>query len=582
MWNFYKYQGNNSFYKYSSFINQKILILVPHEDDEINLIGATLVGLSKQKCQIKCAYLTNGDFGFNGETRLKEALNALQILGVKEEDVIFFGFGDNMTNKNFHIYNCPSDDILNSSAEVNYTYGLKNHPDYSTQCNGIAAPYSRKAIVENICHLLKDYKPDIIFCIDFDFHADHRALSLFFEEALCILLKETGNSYFPIIYKGFAYSTAWFSKPDFYALNILSTVQPQNEHEEYCESAMDNPFFNWEKRIRFPIPPDVLSYTIRNNPIYYALKKHKSQTAQRKALSIINGDQIFWGRNTNSLSYQCEVSASSGNIEKITDFKLMDSWTVLPKRTNAEASLWIPAFDDKDKHIRLILNEPKQIHHISIYENPNQLHHIEECKIKLSNGQEIIYNDILNNGNESRIVIESTDLISHIDLWITKFTGNLAGIAEIEIYDKIIRNQMAFIKLMENNNFVYNFIVNSKQSMIDLQVYYYDGLEPHTLSIEDDNVIVKESPPNSIKIHKNSIYLLPGYKKIKLKVCLKDNMDIYDEIIIMRWDFFKKNIYKCLMLFDWLIFKVTTHYEYKFKRQRGIKNEYKQYKKARN
>lgn len=542
---------------------------MPHGDDEINLIGSTLAGLARQKCQIKCAYLTNGDFGFNGETRLTEALNALKILGIAEEDVIFLGFGDSMNHKQFHIYNCPSNDIISSSAGIRHTYGLKKHPDYSSQCSGTAAPHSRKAIVKNIRFLLEDYKPDIIFCTDFDSHADHRALSLFFEEALCSLLKEMGNSYFPIVYKGFAYNTAWFAKPDFCSLNIVSTVQPQNGLMEYCNSAMDNPFLNWEKRIRFPVPPEILSHTVRKNLIYRALKKHKSQTAQRKALSIINGDQVFWKRNTNSLSYQCKISASSGNVEKIADFKLIDSWNILSKKTNIEESLWIPALDDKNRHIHLSLNEPKPINHISIYENPNLYHHIEECKIKLSNGKEIIYNEILNNGDESRIPVGTTDLISYIDIWITKSVGNLAGIAEIEIYDKNIVDQMVFIKFMEHNDFVYNYIVDKQQSTIDLKVYYYDGSESHTLSINDDNIIISEFPSNSINICKNLMYLSSGYKEIKIKVCLKSNINIYDEIVVKRWGRFKKSIYKRFVLFDWLIFKVLTHYSCKFKKIRS-------------
>ena len=128
---FSKYQCSNSFYYYFSSISKKILILVPHGDDEINLIGSTLAGLARQKCQIKCAYLTNGDFGFNGETRLTEALNALKILGIAEEDVIFLGFGDSMNHKQFHIYNCPSNDIISSSAGIRHTYVLKKHPYYS-------------------------------------------------------------------------------------------------------------------------------------------------------------------------------------------------------------------------------------------------------------------------------------------------------------------------------------------------------------------------------------------------------------------------------------------------------------------
>ena len=43
-------------------MNNKILVVVPHEDDEINLAGA-FIYLAKQKGkQVICVFVTNGDW----------------------------------------------------------------------------------------------------------------------------------------------------------------------------------------------------------------------------------------------------------------------------------------------------------------------------------------------------------------------------------------------------------------------------------------------------------------------------------------------------------------------------------------
>ena len=60
-----------------------------------------------------------------------------------------------------------------------------------------------------------NYKPEIIFAVDFDRHIDHRAISLIFEEAISNILSKKNNSYFPEIYKGFCYNGSYLGKKRF-------------------------------------------------------------------------------------------------------------------------------------------------------------------------------------------------------------------------------------------------------------------------------------------------------------------------------------------------------------------------------
>lgn len=70
--------------------------------------------------------------------------------------------------------------------------------------------------MEMLAGVLKEYYPEIIFCCDMDVHPDHLCTSLFFEEALGKVLRE-GRGYCPLVYKGFAYETAYFATNDFFS-----------------------------------------------------------------------------------------------------------------------------------------------------------------------------------------------------------------------------------------------------------------------------------------------------------------------------------------------------------------------------
>ena len=77
-----------------------LLVIVPHEDDELAIAGAMIYGAVQQNMRIKVVFVTNGDyFGHEGIIRIKEAGKALGELGVTPEDIIFLGYGESDTDK---------------------------------------------------------------------------------------------------------------------------------------------------------------------------------------------------------------------------------------------------------------------------------------------------------------------------------------------------------------------------------------------------------------------------------------------------------------------------------------------------
>ncbi|MDD5613858.1 MAG: PIG-L family deacetylase [Candidatus Omnitrophica bacterium] len=77
--------------------HKKILIFSPHPDDEIIGMGVTIHKMVQRGNIFKIAYLTNGERGVFSDlpdhrkkkVRVKEAIKATSVLGVKEKDLVF-------------------------------------------------------------------------------------------------------------------------------------------------------------------------------------------------------------------------------------------------------------------------------------------------------------------------------------------------------------------------------------------------------------------------------------------------------------------------------------------------------------
>lgn len=82
-------------FTYSEFCGDRpLLVIVPHEDDEINLAGSSIIAARKENLRVICVFLTNGDWEYPAFVRINEAIDSLKIMGVSEDDIIFLGYPD--------------------------------------------------------------------------------------------------------------------------------------------------------------------------------------------------------------------------------------------------------------------------------------------------------------------------------------------------------------------------------------------------------------------------------------------------------------------------------------------------------
>lgn len=72
----------------------KILIIAPHQDDETLGCGGLIYKKVKEGCEIRVLFLTDGRYGGDIGVRRREAIEALEVLGVKESKIDFMNWED--------------------------------------------------------------------------------------------------------------------------------------------------------------------------------------------------------------------------------------------------------------------------------------------------------------------------------------------------------------------------------------------------------------------------------------------------------------------------------------------------------
>lgn len=141
------YSGDfsNSLWTESSLADKTVMIIVPHQDDEINLAGATIKNLTDNHIHVIVVFATTSDYHDSGIDRLHEALAASQILGVPEEDIVFLGYCNMpMVNETQHFYNADEDLIITSDQGLQETYALPEKPEFCFNTTNKHKKYTKK------------------------------------------------------------------------------------------------------------------------------------------------------------------------------------------------------------------------------------------------------------------------------------------------------------------------------------------------------------------------------------------------------------------------------------------------------
>ena len=428
------------------FSGKRIMIIVPHEDDEINIMGGVIEAYRQNGSDVYVVFATNGDSDFSADVRIGEAICAMECAGVPEENVIFLGYGDQWTPDGPHLYNAEPEAVLVSAAGRQQTYGTEEHPAYRT-----GRAYTSQNLLEDLSSVILEYRPEIIFCSDYDKHIDHRAVSLAFDKVLGSILKEEQN-YRPGVFKGYAYGTAWIAEPDYHAVNILSTKNP------YEEPVMQKPeIYSWEERVRIPVQADALSRSLFSSAVYRSLKAHDSQNAAIEAMKIINGDKVFWYRDLSSVVYEADLQVTSGEPELLRDFMLSDDHCLTDDDLLPGDGVWIPETNDEEKTVLLSFEDSVEIASVVLYDHPSETDNILNVEIHFSDGTEMATGPLKSGGAASSFRVEKTS-VEWMRLKIVGWEGDAPGLSEVEVFETVPQHDMTYVKLMDGaESFAYDY-----------------------------------------------------------------------------------------------------------------------------
>lgn len=458
------YASVDSGFAHSAFLRDKyVLVLVPHEDDDVNMAGATIQHFVDAGSEVYVAFVTNGDSVGLSSERLYEAVACMDELGVPRENVYFLGYGDDWQGT--HLYNRAPDEAALSLIGRDRTYGTAGLRDFATEQTGEAHLYTRANCLSDIRTLVDLLFPDVIFCIDYDPHADHRMTSLLFEEAMGQLLNEN-PAYRPQVFKGLTYLTGWVGPRDFYTRPMVQTVSPDEP-----TWPLGTPAYRWSERVRFPVPAGYASYTLRANRVYALHSLYPSQSATLFTASVANSDQVFFERATDSLLYGERIEAASGDASVLTDFKLFDTTDV--RETRFDAGVWTPT--EGQRTVRCTFSSPQSLNTLSLWDNPDPAQNVLAATLTLSDGTIVEIPALDPLGASTTISFEQRDGIEWAELTLRQVEGDAAGLTEWELALREARDT-AFVKLTDaQGEFLYEAPAAAGESIV-LHLYAWPAL----------------------------------------------------------------------------------------------------------
>ena len=481
---------------------KKALVLIPHHDDEIGAAGVIIKRLVELSAEVYVCYATNGDFEMPAEIRIGEAVEALGVLGVPKEHIITLGYPDTSNENQFdHIFYFNNEVAIQSRAGYTATYGAGDFNDFIFTQIGKHHPYNKRNYEEDVKRVIQAVEPDLLVCVDMDHHVDHRMLSLVFDKVMGKILIDNPE-YRPIIWKAFAYGTGFSALSDYHEMNLASTSFPSTRLADN-EGRLDNPFYDWEKRIRIPSKKEWYQAPIENSVFYQALACHKSQNATVFAERTINSDQVVWERRSDNLLLHGSIETSSGDSACLRDFMLFDAEEIHDVANIKMCGFWKPAKEDRRKQIILCLDKTYKVNSISIWGIGTSVKvQIEYEGKQVSKSVEYLCGELC-------VLLPEIAEISKLSLSFSYDERNEFGIGEIEVFeDKPIETK--YIKLLADDTMLdvfYTWMHRPRISVYQYCRYNLKGDEAVTVWLNDKEVTVPFRIPWSMFLKNRKIIL---------------------------------------------------------------------------
>lgn len=428
-------QSNNA-----NATRKKILVIVPHEDDEAILAAGVIRSAVINGDDVQVAVVTNGDYtaqDYNfGEMRLQETISAMELLGLSKKNITAFGYSDTgglemepwtryVDSFLYRLYHAEDPDMVIASNFGNTkTYGIpKKLNDYHYTRTRRHGDYTRNTFVEDLTTFISDYMPDSIYTTSaYDRHGDHAYLNVFVTEILCNLVRETPG-YQPVMYESIVHA----AEDDALWPEVGTDPAPLQNFTPPANLS-DTPF-RWEDRISIPVPEDMQTLPRSTNLKNACLETYSSQYDAYIG-SFVKAEEIFWKKDFSNLAFHAEISASSEipgySASSVADGSI-GGYLQLPE------SSWIPAEEATGSWVQMNWKSGQSVSQIILHSRPNTSGHITCGTLLFSDGTSLEVKDIPAGGQSFAVNVNSEN-ITWIRFTITESVGTDVGLAEIEVF----------------------------------------------------------------------------------------------------------------------------------------------------
>ena len=503
---------NSCSFKDENFYHRKkrVLVISPHQDDEANMANAIMYRRAKQGDDIYVVVAFGSspkdNYDEYGLGRLRESAKNMKYLGLNTSNLIYLGY----QNLPYAAVGKGNVIVTNSLGEIlkedgtpftTFSHIKEGFPSFHCVKYGNECTVSEDHLLSDLVDLFQQYKPDEIYAINYDKHPDHIYLGSLVEQAFGVVkLRTDYENYCPRFYQSMSYQSSWYSEKD-----MISVFSPNDSKRNILESTLPfkplNSTFEWNKRIRFPVDDKMSIPDINSNLSTLAYMSGFGNRVAERLLAVVNGDQIFWERDTRNKAFKSSIIVSSNDKDKnyLNDF----STTRVPFKNISKLKFfnddnlmlklcdcykWSPEDNDTNKIITLIFKKPLDISAVRLYDDFRLENQIVSGLLTFSDGSSIPVGELNNCGSATLISFPTKNKISSIRFQIKEYKGT-PGLTEFEVYSPEKQRSPDFIQiyLSATNNqkwktqsFLYDYYVDISQQpqTMQLSVYRYPDETP--------------------------------------------------------------------------------------------------------
>ena len=429
---------------------EKILVVAPHEDDEMLAFGGIMRQALIYGDELRVVVVSNGDAeggAEKGKTRIAETTNALLKIGVPREAVIFLGYGDTgwavsglHTSFMGKLYQSTDPEKIYSSHVGSSTYGNPaiGKDDYHFTVYGEHGAYNRATLLGDLQRLINEYRPDRIYTTSiYDYHWGHKATGLFTNEAV-VNIKRGDPSYSPILGSSIIHAMLTNGSQDNNWPKVITDPDATLESFTPPGDLHANSPLEWSDRITVPAPVGMDQAPLSGNLKYQALQLYQSQlgsTFEKNFLaSYVKSDEFYWEKDYSNIALCASVTVSSENTGTgQTGEKAIDGVTDgNPRFPDKE---WVTAGEGSGAWIQLNWEKEHEIDRIALYDRPNSVEWVQGLDLTFSDGTTLAVGALPNNG-KAKIVSFPSKRVTWVRATINKCQGMNIGLAEFEVYER--------------------------------------------------------------------------------------------------------------------------------------------------